>query len=89
MFRDSGSLDYDNMDQQKSLKLKTPFATDNKSFEHIYEQLIDIKNERPDKDGERELVTLWRRSDLYDDWKAHLEYLILEIKQLKDDKGTN
>jgi hypothetical protein len=45
-------------------------------LEYILKYLTDIKNEVPDKDGEREIVELWCESDSWEEWGNHLNELI-------------
>lgn len=84
MFKKDGTFDYDNEDENISLSKKKNFKTDKKSIGYILNNLIDIKNEKPDEDGEREYVELWKESDFYDSWKLHLENLILELNNYTD-----
>ena len=79
MFKKDGEFDYDNEDDKISLRKKKSFRTDKSSIEFILKNLIDIKNEKPDEDGEREYVELWKESDSYNDWKNHLESIIVEL----------
>ena len=79
MFKENGELDYDNEDEKISLRNKTHFHSDKKSLEFILQFLKDIKNEKPDVDGQREYVELWKESDSYEKWKQHIEHLITEL----------
>ena len=42
---------------------------------------IDIKNEVPDEDGERELTALWRDSPDWEAWSSHLDALIRRLEE--------
>lgn len=79
MFTENRELDYDNEDENRSLRKKRTFKIDMKSLEFILQYLVDIKNEKPDENGEREYVELWKKSDFYEDWKRHLESLITKV----------
>lgn len=81
MFQENGALDYDHENENVSLRKKTAFVSDLTSLEFLFQSLTDIKNERSDKDGEREYVELWKDSSSYEEWKAHLENLIIELKK--------
>ncbi|NMH87977.1 DUF4259 domain-containing protein [Flavivirga algicola] len=81
MFKEKGELDYDNEDERVSLRKKTQFKSDKESIEFTLQYLTDIKNEKPDEDGEREFVELWKESDSYDKWQEHLNGLITGLKQ--------
>lgn len=84
MFQKEGALDYDHEDEKISLRYKKAFVSDKESLEFIFQYLIDIKNEKPDEDGHREYVELWKESSSWEKWSAHLEYLITELtEQLK------
>jgi hypothetical protein len=76
MFKEEGALNYDNEADNLSLRNKKFFEADKKSLEFILQYLIDIKNEKPEEDGTRETVELWRDSDSFEEWKVHLNYLI-------------
>lgn len=81
MFQEAGELDYDHEEEGVSLRKKTMFVADAESLELLFQYLMDIKNEKPDEDGEREYVELWKDSPSYEQWKAHLEHLIIELKK--------
>jgi hypothetical protein len=82
MFKDTGKIDYENDDETKSLKNIKAFTADKKSLKYVYKYLMDIKNEVPDKDGEREIVELWRESNYWDEWENHLNELIKRMESL-------
>jgi hypothetical protein len=82
MFQDAGEIDYggnDEDDEAKSLKRITSFMADKDSLGYVLKCLMDIKNEAPDKDGEREIVELWRDSNHWEEWRKHLDELIKRI----------
>lgn len=81
MFQEAGELDYDHEDERISLRKKTAFVSDPESLELLFQYLMDIKNEKPDEDGERESVELWKDSPSYEKWKAHLENLRIKLKK--------
>jgi len=83
MFKEKGYLDYEdeeneNADLKKRVK---SFLGDNDSFHFLLHYLTDIKNEVPDKDGEREIVELWKDSEVYEKWCENLEYLIEQLNK--------
>jgi hypothetical protein len=84
MFKDTGELNYDDGNKEKSLKIIKNFTSDKESLEYILKYLIDIKNNVPDEDGEREIVELWAENE---EWENHLEELIKrtneELKKIK------
>ena len=81
MFKEKGELDYDHKKENLNLRKRIKsFSGDENSFEFILKYLKDIKNEVPDKDGEREIVELWKDSNSYDDWKENLENLIIKLE---------
>jgi hypothetical protein len=84
MFKDTGELNYDDDKKEKSLKNIKTFTADKESLEYILKYLMDIKNNVPDEDGEREIVELWADDE---EWKNHLDELIKrmneEIKTIK------
>jgi hypothetical protein len=82
MFKDTGELDYDDDNNEKSLKNIKTFTANKESLEYILKYLMDIKNEVPDKDGEREIVILWRASKHWKEWEDHLNEL---IKRMDDE----
>lgn len=90
MFQQTGQLDYDyEEDESRSLRKRIQsFTGDESSFKFLFKSLMDIKNEVPDQDEEREIVELWKESKSYDKWKDNLETLIeglnLEIMRSND-----
>jgi hypothetical protein len=59
MFKDTGKLNYENEnDNTKSLINIRSFTANKSSLKYLLRLLKDIKNEVPDKDGEREIVML-------------------------------
>lgn len=87
MFKNTGQLKYeDEEDESMDLKKRVKsFSGDKKSFEFLLQYLMDIKNEVPDKDNERETVELWKDSDVYQEWNENLNNLITEFNQLKSE----
>lgn len=87
MFKNTGQLKYeDEEDESMDLKKRVKsFSGDKKSFEFLLQYLMDIKNEVPDKDNEREIVELWKDSDVYQEWDENLNDLIKQINQLKSE----
>ncbi|MDR2234941.1 MAG: DUF4259 domain-containing protein [Chryseobacterium sp.] len=78
MFKETGELNYpyeddENRDLKKRVK---SFTGDQSSFEFLLRYLTDIINEVPDQDGEREIVELWKDSDMYSEWQENLTHLI-------------
>ena len=86
MFKNTGQLKYeDEEDESMNLKKRVKsFSGDKKSFEFLLQYLMDIKNEVPDADGEREIVELWKDSDVYQEWNENLNDLIKQINQIKN-----
>lgn len=83
LFKTTGNLKYEDEDQTMDLKKRVKaFIGDQKSFEFLLQYLTDIKNEVPDKDGERETVELWKDTDdnVFKDWQNHLDSLIDGLK---------
>lgn len=83
MFQDEGILDYeDEEDESSSLKDRVQsFEADKESLTYLLRYLTDMKNEVPDEDGEREIVELWKDSDCWEDWSAHLNSLINRVNK--------
>jgi hypothetical protein len=78
MFKDTGKLDYTNDDETRSLEKNIKsFPADKESLEYILQYLMDIKNEVPDADGEREIVELYNEEI----WQNHLDELIKRINE--------
>lgn len=82
MFNKNGEFDYDNENDNLSLRKKKTFKIDQNSIKFILKYLSDIKNEKPDEDGIREYVELWKESDSYDKWKQHLDNLISDLNDI-------
>lgn len=82
MFKETGELDYpDEENEARDLKKRIQsFTGDTASFDFLLRYLTDIKNEVPDEDGEREIVELWKDSDVYDEWEENLTGLIAGLK---------
>ena len=79
-FKHTGELDFDHEDEAKNLRERVQRLTsDKESINFLLRYLVDIKNEVPDKDGERELVELWKESNYWDEWLGNLNYLIDEL----------
>ncbi|MDR1961940.1 MAG: hypothetical protein LBQ16_06630 [Gracilibacteraceae bacterium] len=90
MFKDEGKLRYaDDEDDGKSLKKIKAFTADENSLKYILKYLTDIRDEVPDIDGEREIVELWRDSDVYEKWNKHLNRLIERINEEIDETCCN
>jgi hypothetical protein len=83
-FLDSGKLDYDHEeDEQKSLRKRVKdFTADSASLDFLLRFLTDIRDEKPDADGEREIVDLWRESKSWEMWQANLNMLIKRLESL-------
>lgn len=81
MFKQNGVLDFTNEDESQDLSKKvTAFSGDKDSFEFLLHHLKNIKNEVPDEDGEREIVSLWKDSDNYAAWQTNLDHLIAGLE---------
>ena len=78
MFKEDGQLKYeDDEDETKNLKKRVrAFTGDKGAYDFLLRYLMDIKNEKPDKDGEREIVEIWKDSKSFDKWMENLESLI-------------
>jgi hypothetical protein len=82
-FLDSGELDYDHEEEQKSLRKRVKgFTADSAALEFLLRFLTDIRDEKPDADGEREIVDLWRESEDWEKWQANLNTLIERLESL-------
>ncbi len=81
MFYENKKLDFDNEDDSLALNKKIDFKIDKKSIEMLLNQLLDIKDEKPDKDGIREFVFLWKGSSNSERWQAHLNDLIKYLQK--------
>jgi Domain of unknown function (DUF4259) len=80
MFKHTGKLDYDDENQSQDLaKRVKSFVADKAALSFILQYLNDIKSEKPDKYGNREIIELWRESGSWDEWKANLTNLIEEL----------
>jgi Domain of unknown function (DUF4259) len=85
MFKHSGKLDYEDENQSQDLaKRVKSFVADKAALSFILRYLNDIKlneikSEKPDKHGNREIIELWRESNNWDEWKANLNNLIEEL----------
>ncbi|MDR6923378.1 MULTISPECIES: DUF4259 domain-containing protein [Chryseobacterium] len=82
MFKETGELDYpDEENETRDLKKRIQsFTGDTASFDFLLGYLTDIKNGVPDEDGEREIVELWKDSDVYNEWEENLTGLIAGLK---------
>jgi hypothetical protein len=81
MFKDTGKLNYEDNNNEKSLKNIKTFTADKESLECILKYLVDIKNNVPDEDGEREIVEIWKESNSWEEWQNHLNELIKRINE--------
>lgn len=75
MFKDTGSLDYDEL---RHIKV---FSADRKSLDYILAYLTDINNTVPDDSGIREIVELWKDSKQWYEWRKHIDELIVRIQK--------
>jgi hypothetical protein len=81
-FLDSGELDFDDEDEQKSLRERVKsFTADTASFEFLLSYLTGMRDEKPDEDGNRDSVILWRESERWDEWNTHLLFLIERLEK--------
>lgn len=81
-FSETGEMNYDNEETEKSLRDRVKsFTADQASIAFVLRYLTDIRDEVPDDDGEREIVELWRESDSWDQWWAHLQQLIQQLEK--------
>lgn len=55
------------------------FNADKSSLKFLAEHLMDIKNEVPDEEGQRDVVELWRESEYFEEWQQHLDFLIAKL----------
>jgi hypothetical protein len=81
-FRDNGKLHYEDNDGRLVFDKLRSFTADAETLKFLLRCLTDIRDEVPDADGEREIVELWRDSDDYEAWKAHLSRLIERVELL-------
>lgn len=81
MYKKDGNIRYDHEKPEVALNNKKSFTFDKVSLEFILQYLLDIKAEKPDEDDMRECVELWRESDSFEDWKRHLDTLIVGIEK--------
>ena len=51
-----------------------------KDIQFLLQMLYDIRDEKPDEDGERELVEIWKEGKLWNEWKTHLLDLISKME---------
>ena len=84
MFLDTGTLDYENDEEDEGPALSDikVFRADPDSLLFLLRYLQDIRNEVPDEDDEREIVELWRDSKSWKEWKANLDNLAARIDAL-------
>lgn len=81
-FSETGEMNYDNEETEKSLRNRVKsFTADQASIAFILRYLTDIRDEVPDDDDERETVELWRESESWDQWCAHLHHLIQQLEK--------
>jgi hypothetical protein len=78
-YKQNGEVRFENEDPELSLNLKKSLLIDKGTLLLLLRYLEDIKNEVPDEDGIREIVELWKDSDVWEEWKAHLLNLHKEI----------
>jgi hypothetical protein len=76
-FKEKGSTDLQKLEHIESI------VADKKSIQFLLQMLYDIRDEKPDQDGMRELTVLWKESKLWNEWQAHLLDLIFQMKILK------
>ncbi len=74
-FKETGYTDLEGLKHIKSI------VANKKDIQFLLQMLYDIRDEKPDKDGERELVELWKESKLWKEWKAHLLDLIYKMEK--------
>jgi Domain of unknown function (DUF4259) len=84
MFKNTGELDFiDEENQSRNLKTRVKsFATDKNSLEFLLRYLQDIRVEKPDESGQREIVTIWKETDSFESWRDHLDSLIAGLRTL-------
>ena len=81
-FQDNGELEYDNEYEHRNLRKRIKsFTADKISLEFLRQYLVDIRDEKPEKYGGREIVELWRESKDWDNWKANLMFLIERLEK--------
>jgi hypothetical protein len=78
MFMDHGVIDYESEDDNLNLKKRIKSLNVNSdALEFIHHCLSDIKEGKPDMDGEeREILEIWEDSP---EWKEHLNSLIVRL----------
>lgn len=82
MFKEKGTLEYNDEDENLDLTKKvTSFIGDKDSIAFLLHYLRDIKNEVPDEDGEREIVSLRKESDHFALWQENINNLIVALEQ--------
>jgi hypothetical protein len=83
-FQENGELDYDDEEEAGNLRKRVKsFTADEASLDFILHYLTDIRDEKPDADGEREIVELWRDSESWEEWREHLAALVTRLNEEK------
>ncbi|EKR73062.1 PF14078 domain protein [Leptospira noguchii str. 2006001870] len=73
-FKDCGALNIEGLKHIKN------FTVDRESLQWIHKRLQSIKNNEPGKDGIREIVDIWKESNLWKKRENHINELIEIIK---------
>ncbi|EMO52995.1 hypothetical protein [Leptospira noguchii] len=63
-FKDRGALNIEGLKHIKN------FTVDH--LQWIHKRLQSIKNNEPGKDGIREIVDIWKESNLWEKWENHI-----------------
>jgi len=89
-FCDNGKFDYEDEEAESGLAFGkvSSFTADEKSLSFLLRYLTDIRDEVPDKDGEREIVELWKESVNSEEWKEHLLSLITRLQKAISEATT-
>lgn len=70
---------------QESKDGQVPWIGDEGSLTFILQYLQDIRDEKPDQHGDREIIELWRESESWPAWQSNLAYLIQRLEQAISD----
>ena len=76
-FKDDSEAD---CDLKKMFCNVKSFSADRESLFFLLRYLVSIRDEESNDDGEREILSIWKRSRYWDEWKKHLLFLVERIE---------
>jgi hypothetical protein len=78
-FKDNGKFSFP--DKDITINSIKSFTADKSSLKYLLELLADLKNGIPENGKEREIIKFWHNSNVWGEWKNHINKLIERVEQ--------